>query len=60
MNPYFRNPGTLLQDSPMRRLAGKEEPNYKKCHLHTPSIHSGAVLGADSPGQIFCWCIMEH
>jgi len=46
MNPYFRNPGILLQHSPMRRLAGKQEPNEKKCHLHTVAIHPSIVVRA--------------
>jgi hypothetical protein len=49
MNPYFRNPCTLLQDSPMRRLAGKQEPNEKKCRLHT-----------HHPSIVVCFWVLTH
>lgn len=38
--PQFN--GTLLELSTMGRLAGEQEPNYKTCPAHTPSIHGSA------------------
>jgi hypothetical protein len=35
---------TLLQPSIMGRLVGEQEPNEKKCYVHTPSIHPSIVV----------------
>jgi hypothetical protein len=47
----FRTPGTHLEPSDMGSLAGEQEPNEKKCSVHTPSIH---------PSMVVCSWVLVH
>jgi hypothetical protein len=49
--PFWQHPvrGTwILEPLAIGRSAGEQEPNDKKCPVHTPSIHGGAFVGG-------CW-----